>query len=211
MEKNIYSKLLTIQKSLKFIKKEKSGYNFKYAEWSVIIADVRGQMDELWLLLKQEIIDSKNTVVSYSTIDKNWKEKNKTEVLVEAVFKFTWIDTETWEKDESIFRANWFNDFDKWMWSAATYAERYFLLKFFHIPTDEDDNDKRKKVWEKTPSVKETRKNAIDVYKRILWDSNKDLTWEEKNARVSARLWRTIDWATYTEAEAKNDLLILLK
>lgn len=211
MEKKLYWKLLEIQKSLKFLKKDKAWYNFKYAEWSVILADVRWKMDELWLLLKQEIVDSKNTVVTYSTFDKVWKEKIKTEVLVEAVFKFTWIDTETGETDESMFRANGFNDFDKGMWSAATYWERYFLLKFFHIPTDEDDNDKRKKVWEKAPNVKETRKNAVEVYSRVLWDWNKDLTWEEKNARVSARLWRTIEWTTYSEAEAKNDLLVLLK
>jgi len=207
----LYWKLLEIQKSLKFFKKEKSWYNFKYTEWALILAEVRWKMDDLWLILKQEIIDSKNTVVTYAAVDKNWKEKIKTEVLVEAVFKFTWLDAETWATDENIFRANWFNDFDKGMGSAATYWERYFLLKYFHIPTDEDDNDKRKKVWEKAPNVKQTRKNAVEVYTHILWDGNKDLSLEEKNARVSARLGRQIEWATYSEAEAKNDLLVLLK
>lgn len=214
MEKQtLYQKLVTIQKSLTFLKKEKAWYNFKYAEGSVLLAEVRGKMDELWLILKQEIIDAKNTVVSYNTYDaKTQRTKEKTEVLVEAVFRFTWIDSETWDTDVSEFRANWFNDFDKWMGSAATYAERYFILKFFHIPTDEDDNDKRKKVWEVEKSKKklEERKNAIDVYSRILWDSWKRLSWEQKNARVSARLGRNIERDKYTEEEAEKDLFILL-
>ena len=29
-------------------------------------------------------------------------------------------------------------------------------------------------------------------------------------ARLSARLWRPVEWETYTDAEAKNDLLLLL-
>ena len=29
--------------------------------------------------------------------------------------------------------------------TALTYAERYFLMKFFNIPTDEDDADAKQK------------------------------------------------------------------
>ena len=35
------------------------------------------------------------------------------------------------------------NDFEKGIGSAATYAERYFLLKYFHIHSDEDDVDNK--------------------------------------------------------------------
>jgi hypothetical protein len=55
--------------------------------------------------------------------------------------RFTWVDVETGEKDENLFAANGQNDWDKGVGSALTYAERYFLLKYFHIPTDEDDID----------------------------------------------------------------------
>ena len=58
--------------------------------------------------------------------------------------KFTWIDVENGEKDEIFFGANGQNDWDKGVGSALTYAERYFLLKFFHIATDEDDIDNPK-------------------------------------------------------------------
>ena len=55
--------------------------------------------------------------------------------------RFTWIDCETGEKDENLFGANGQNDWEKGLGSALTYAERYFLLKFFHIATDADDID----------------------------------------------------------------------
>ena len=58
--------------------------------------------------------------------------------------KFTWIDVETGEKDECLWGANGQNDWDKGVGSAMTYAERYFLLKYFHIATDEDDIDNPK-------------------------------------------------------------------
>jgi hypothetical protein len=57
------------------------------------------------------------------------------------MMRFTWIDCETGEKDENLFGANGQNDWEKGLGSALTYAERYFLLKYFHIPTDEDDID----------------------------------------------------------------------
>ena len=54
---------------------------------------------------------------------------------------FTWIDAESGEKLPVKFGANGMNNWDKGLGSALTYAERYFLLKFFHIATDEDDVD----------------------------------------------------------------------
>lgn len=62
--------------------------------------------------------------------------------------RFTWIDTESGEQDVNLFGANGQNDWEKGLGSALTYAERYFLLKFFHIATDKDDvdNEQRKKT-----------------------------------------------------------------
>src|SRR5690606_6435660 len=53
------------------------------------------------------------------------------------------------------FGANGQNDWEKGLGSALTYGERYFLLKFFHIATDEDDIDNPdRKPEDKTPSPK---------------------------------------------------------
>ena len=40
-----------------------------------------------------------------------------------------------------MYKRQGMNGFEKGLGSALTYAERYFLLKYFHIATDEDDID----------------------------------------------------------------------
>ena len=69
--------------------------------------------------------------------------------------RFTWIDTESGEKDENLFGANGQNDWEKGLGSALTYAERYFLLKYFHIATDEDDIDNPERKEEELRIKKE--------------------------------------------------------
>jgi hypothetical protein len=69
--------------------------------------------------------------------------------------KFTWVDCETGEKDENLWGAHGQNDFEKGFGSALTYGERYFLLKFFHIATDEDDIDNPERKTSQPVQVKE--------------------------------------------------------
>jgi hypothetical protein len=137
----IYEKLLTIQKRINGLGKDKSTYNYKYVTGDKLLGEIKPMMNDLGLLLKQEVLSIENTRQDYSTA-----KGNKSEILSKVMMKFTWIDTETGEKDENLFGANGQNDWEKGLGSALTYAERYFLLKYFHIATDEDDidNDQRK-------------------------------------------------------------------
>lgn len=137
----IYEKLLTIQKRINGLGKDKSTYNYKYVTGDKLLGEIKPMMNDLGLLLKQEVLSIENTRQDYSTA-----KGNKSEILSKVMMKFTWIDVETGEKDENLFGANGQNDWEKGLGSALTYAERYFLLKYFHIATDEDDidNDKRK-------------------------------------------------------------------
>jgi hypothetical protein len=138
---NIYQKLLTIQQKINGLGKDKATYNYKYVTGDKLLGEVKPMMNDLGLLLKQEVLSIENTRQDYAT-----KSGNKSEILSKVMMKFTWIDTETGEKDENLFGANGQNDWEKGLGSALTYAERYFLLKYFHIATDEDDidNDQRK-------------------------------------------------------------------
>ncbi|MCY4781463.1 ERF family protein [Sphingobacterium sp. UT-1RO-CII-1] len=133
---SIYKKLLEIQKSVRGFGKDKRGHNYDYVSGSKILSHIRAKMDDLGLLLKQEVLDIANQRHDYKT-----KFGEKSEILSKVDMRFTWIDVETGEKDVNLFGANGMNDFDKGVGSALTYAERYFLLKYFHIPTDEDDID----------------------------------------------------------------------
>lgn len=138
MEKTLYKKLAYIQSSIRGLGQDKRGNNYQYVSGSKVLAAIKPLMIEQGLLLKQEIVDIRNERQDYLV---GREQKPKSEVLTTLIMKFTWIDTETGEVDETLFAANGQNDWDKGVGSALTYGERYFLLKYFHIATDEDDCD----------------------------------------------------------------------
>jgi hypothetical protein len=144
---NIYQKLLVIQKSVIGLGKDrntKSQYNpggYSYVTGSKVLENIKPLMNELGLILKQEVISAENIRQDYTT-----QKGTKSEILTKVMMKFTWVDCETGEKDENLFGANGQNDWEKGFGSALTYAERYFLLKYFHIATDEDDIDNPDRV-----------------------------------------------------------------
>jgi hypothetical protein len=100
------------------------------------------------LILKQEITSIENDRQDYKTgiTEKNPGGKQQNEILTKVMMRFTWINCETGEKDENSFGANGQNGWDKGVGSALTYAERYFILKYFHIATDQDDIDQPAKI-----------------------------------------------------------------
>jgi len=168
-KKNIYQKLLSIQKKVKGLSKDKQSHNYGYVTGNKLLSFIKPLMDQEGLILKQEITEIENVRQDYEVFSKwdlnadgtkgKWKPKN--EIFSKVMMKFTWVDCETGEMDVNTFGANGQNDWEKGLGSALTYGERYFLLKYFHIATDEDDidNPDRKPV-EPTPKTvaKETPK-----------------------------------------------------
>lgn len=155
MSKNLYQKLLTIQQKVNGLEKDKKSNNYSYVTGDKLLGFVKPMMNELGLILKQEVLSIENTRQDYKTGIGTQYEKAKSEILSKVMMRFTWIDCETGEKDVNEFGANGQNDWEKGLGSALTYAERYFLLKYFHIATDEDDidNDGRKKDGSETPAA----------------------------------------------------------
>lgn len=155
---SIYTKLLTIQQRINGLGKDKKANSYSYVTGDKVLGEIKPMMNELGLLLKQEIISIENTKIDYKTGIGTQYEKAKSEILSKVMMQFTWVDSETGEKDVNLFGANGQNDWDKGVGSALTYAERYFLLKYFHIATDEDDIDNpdrgvKKASVTKSPSV----------------------------------------------------------
>lgn len=135
---NLLEKLLDIQKSIDHFTKDKEGHNYSYVTGEQILGKIRPLMNEKGLLLKQEVISVNNEKTEYET-----RNGPRAEMFTSVQQLFTWIDVESGEQMEVRWHANGMNDWDKGLGSALTYAERYFLLKFFHVPTDEDDPDTR--------------------------------------------------------------------
>lgn len=144
----IYKKLLAIQKQVKGLSKDKKSYSFSYVTGNKLLSFIKPLMDEQGLILKQEVLSIDNDRMDYQT-----KNGSKSEILSKVMMRFTWIDTETGEKDENLFGANGQNGFEMGLGSALTYAERYFILKYFHIATDEDDIDNPNRKTDETVKI----------------------------------------------------------
>ncbi|AZB23645.1 hypothetical protein EG339_02920 [Chryseobacterium bernardetii] len=186
---SIYKKLHQIQSKINGLGKDSRTNQYGYVSGAKVLEFVRPLMNDYGLLLKQEITSIDNERQDYKTGIGTQYEKPKSEILSKVMMKFTWIDVETGEKDENEFGANGQNDWEKGLGSALTYAERYFLLKYFHIPTDEDDidNDLRKKIVdEKKSEVKETppppKQNTQPALKLLKVGSG---AWKQLTEKVS--------------------------
>ncbi len=156
---NLYKKLLEIQKEVLGLSKDNQAFGYEYVSGAKILHIIKPLMNKYGILLKQEVISIDNETQKHFTksqvknlgrlktelearLENVAPLVESKEVLSKVMMKFTWVDCDTGEKDENLFGANGMNAFDKGVGSALTYAERYFLLKYFHIATDEDDIDK---------------------------------------------------------------------
>lgn len=164
---SIYKKLLEVQKKVVGLGKDTKSFSYQYVSGGKVLENIKPVMNEVGLLLKQEIVNVERERIDYSA-----RNGNKSEMLYGVTFKFTWIDTETGEKDENMFFASGMNDWEKGLGSALTYAERYFLLKFFHINTDEDDidNPNRKPVAQEPHKKPFDREKAKDEIFKLVGD-----------------------------------------
>ena len=136
----VFKKLHQVQAATRSLAADAAGQTgaarYNYVSGAKLLGIIRPLMDSYGLILTQEIIDIKNEPISYMT-----KTGEKTEMFTTAHIRFTWIDSEDGSSIVNEFYANGMNAWDKGLGSALTYAERYYLMKTFHIATDEDDVD----------------------------------------------------------------------
>jgi len=179
---NIHQKILKIADAAGILQKTKEGYGYKYVPEEEIQAKVTGSMQELGVMLYCEIVPNTLKVVPYSyekvkyvTVKKDGKseiEKQVTpvhEVIVSADVVYTWVNA---EKPEEKVPVPWIfvgqmDDASQAFGAAATYCNRYMLMKSLQLATTEADPDnyrsKQKEAAEHEKIKEENKvKNAID-------------------------------------------------
>ena len=136
---NLFQKLVEVRKSIPALHKDAKGYNYSYVTGSQILAGIQQAMNDYGVLLFPKI-DTQN-VESGETVSA--KGKKTMQFRVHGRMTYTWINAdnpnETLEVPFMYAAAN--EDVAKALGSALTYAERYFLIKSFNLPTDGDDPD----------------------------------------------------------------------
>ena len=166
---SLYSKLLEVQKSVAGLMKDAQGNAGSYVSGNTVLVPVRAMMDSLGLLLIPEVKEATFTRQDYNT-----SKGQKSEMFCALKIKFTWYDTETGESLACDWASSGLNAWDKGYGSALTYGERYFLLKFFHIPTDRDDVD-----FPKTPEQEMGERQAIDYINTLPDVGALDWAWSQ--------------------------------
>lgn len=137
---SVYKKLHQVQAATRSLAANTEGQTgsarYNYVSGAKLLGVIRPLMDKLGLILTQEVVDIHNEPITYNT-----RNGEKTEMFTTVHIRFTWIDSDDGSTIVNDFFANGMNAWDKGLGSALTYAERYYLMKTFHIATDEDDVD----------------------------------------------------------------------
>ena len=139
---NLLRKLVEVRKAVPYLQKSQNGHQYTYVGSSNVLAAVRDKLDEMGLVLFPKIISREVTQTVASNKDKYGNTKNSITYFTELFFEFTWFDSESGESYIVPFYAQGIDtNNEKGVGKAMTYAEKYFLLKSFNIPTDNDDPD----------------------------------------------------------------------
>lgn len=153
---NLYQKLAKIRKLVDVVRKDKSGYNYKYADVNEILAKVKGGMEKYGISLVPEIIHD-SSAVSLQRMEKPKVTKDGKvitdvthEYLFDADMVFSWVNNDN--PNEKIL-IPWHivgsqGDPSQAYGSALTYSTRYFLLNYFQIAQDNDVDEYRKRQHE---------------------------------------------------------------
>lgn len=135
---NIYQKIVEIRKTIDAFEKDGKGHNYKYVTGSQVLNKIKSKMDELGVVLEPHLINQTHHTHTYKT-----KYNEITDFVVTGDMKMIWVNA-----DNPIDRAvvDWQmagqqDDISKALGSGLTYSERYFILKYFGVPTDDDDPD----------------------------------------------------------------------
>ena len=164
---NLYEKMIEVRKSVESLKKDvdKEGLKYKYVSGNQILSKIKDSMNSHGLILQPSIKVGHHETFDYKT----QYGKELTDFIVKGEMSYTWINAEKPEEREEIQWAYYGqqNEISKALGSGLTYSERYFLLKYFGLPTDEDDPDgKLTDGTESTPQPdKVTPKMLIDIAK----------------------------------------------
>lgn len=166
-------KLMELKKLVSIMKKDSEGHGFNYVSEESILLALNDKMIELGVKLTPQFVPGTlySEVVNYQ----NAKGQPKTDVLVRSELQFIWKNIKTGETEV----VDWGllgqqADGSQALGSGLTYANRYFLLKYFNVTTSDDDPDKirsemaaeeeRKKISAVQTKVKKSFEKAIQKY-----------------------------------------------
>lgn len=161
----LHQKLLEIQKSVDKIVKDGKNLSDKYdfASDENVLDIFRPLMDQYHLLLIPRMV--------HARVTEGTTKSGTARFLTEIDFEMLWHDVDSGEQ----LIVPWYAQGvdlagEKGVGKAASYAEKYFLLKFFHVSTkkDDPDNDNRTKSGELRQRGTAAAKETADFQRKAI-------------------------------------------
>lgn len=161
---NLYQKLAKIRALSDVVKKEKSGYGYKYVDITAILAQITAGMKKQGVSLVPSIVPGTSSVsqnvMTNTKLDKTGKEHTTvtTEMLVTAEMTFTWVND---ENPEETIVVPWLllgamSDVSQSFGSACSYGLRQFLTTYFQIAQTDYDIDAFRSKQKEAEAAEET-------------------------------------------------------
>ncbi|MDT1916924.1 ERF family protein [Staphylococcus aureus] len=179
---NLYQKIADVKANIDGFTKDTKGYNYSYVSGSQVLHRIRNKMIEHNLLLVPKTSEENYKQIEVTRFNKKAsREVTTSEFVVEMKLTYLWINADKPEEqlEVSFYSVGQQDDVSKAHGTALTYAERYFLMKFFNIPTDEDDADaKQKKERYTKPDAKAigTLKEEIFKFSEFMQSLGKEVS-----------------------------------
>jgi hypothetical protein len=134
----VHTTLAKMQEEVQNLKRDTSTGTYRgafdFISINAILAEIKPLMIKHKMLLKPNMIDVQNQLITTT----NKKGEDSHQCWSNATIEFIWIHTPTGQTDITRFHGQGYNDLDKSFNSLTTSAERYFLLKYFHIISNDD-------------------------------------------------------------------------
>lgn len=151
-EMNIYQKLLEVRKGVEYLKREQEGAEYSYVSSGAVLTSVRDKLNEMGLILEPHVVDKKVTIA-----------ENTGRILTQLDMLYIWVNVDNPEERVEVpFYAQGVDFHEKGVGKALTYGEKYFILKYFNIPTDDVDPDAYQE--KKLKSITTSQANEIYRY-----------------------------------------------
>ena len=211
-ELNLHQKLVEIRKEIDVFTKDTKGFNYSYVSGSQVLAKIQEKMNELGVLLYPVMNGLNHSTFDYQQYNKKTEQmEDRTDFVIDGEMQYIWQNAESPE-ETIVINWNTFgqqDDISKAFGSALTYSERYFLLKFFNAPTDDDDPDSRQGSSKSGTKSKASPKQLDFIDNLIKKKETKELTWTVLYAGLKKRMNTELEMENWTPQQASQAIKIL--
>lgn len=208
---NLHQKLVEIRKEIDVFEKDTKGFNYSYVSGSQVLSKIQNKMNELGVILYPVVNETEHSTFDYKQFNKKTKQmEDKTDFVINGDMQYVWQNAENPE-DKIVIPWKLYgqqDDISKAFGSALTYSERYFLLKFFNAPTDEDDPDKNQE--KRGGATKKASNKQLDFIDNLLKKNvNDKFSWIDLYNALKERMNTNEEMENWTSQQANQAIKIL--